>query len=1059
LTVDKINNNGTCRAFINCIFRLSPERGKVLIINQHASKLLAFQMVLKGYKKRDVMNRGIRRIIAVFSVLLILSGAVAQVVPVIPEGSADLVSAMELFGKEKYSAAIRVFDRILDDPALAGTVTGAEAGYWGAISSMRLFHPDAEFRMLEFAANYPTSPKINQAWLEMGNYFYQTKNYRKAAEYYEKVHRLELDKDQLPGYFFRTGYSRMIRGDRPGAMLMFSELKDIDTEYSAPSLYYFSHLAYEDGKYQTAMDGFDKLREDETFGSVVPFYIVQILYLQKDYDGILAIAPGLLSLAGKDREVELYRFIGDAYYNKGDYPKAVEYLEKFSGTTRISSREDKYQLAYSYYRTGEPDKAIKILNEIYNPNDLLSQNAWMILGACYLQKDDKHRARLTFGAASKMDFDRNLKEEALFNYAKLTYETSASPFGEVITAFQEYISEFPASGRIDEAYNYLVSTYIKIKNYQAALNSLDRITRKDDRLEEAYQKVAFFRGLELFRNLEFDQAIDMFDRSLKYGTHNRDLTARTTYWRGEALYRTGDLPGAMQEYLSFISMPGASEADEYRLARYNLGYTYYNTGDYAKALGMFRSYESDPDTRQPDILADVRNRIADCHYVNTDYSQAISYYDMVIGYGNVDADYAMYQKGFAQGLMNNQQGKIETLSLLMNRFPESYLSPDALFERGRAYISVDDNRRGETDLTAVINNHPQSPFVPRAHVQLGLLYYNTGENQKAIDQYKTVIEKYRSTAEARSALTGLKNTYVDMNDLESYFAYIKTLGGYGDVNLSERDSLLYKSGENFFITGNCERASETFRNYLSEFPSGYFVVNARFYLAECLFAAGNNKEAYEHYLGLIKVPNLQYAEQVLGALADISFAAEDYEQALKWYDQLENSVTRPESLVNIYAGQLRSAAWAGDPERTITISDKILGKTGMPEELVREAAFLGAKAHLSLGHDAEALRYFRMTAKEVVTAEGAESKYRVAELLFKSGQTDESERVVNEFMELNTPHQYWMARVFILLADISVKKDDKLQARATLQALLDYYDVDDDGILDEVRAKLDELSK
>ena len=28
-----------------------------------------------------------------------------------------------------------------------------------------------------------------------------------------------------------------------------------------------------------------------------------------------------------------------------------------------------------------------------------------------------------------------------------------------------------------------------------------------------------------------------------------------------------------------------------------------------------------------------------------------------------------------------------------------------------------------------------------------------------------------------------------MNDVESYFAYVKTLDGYGDVNLAEKDSL------------------------------------------------------------------------------------------------------------------------------------------------------------------------------------------------------------------------------------------------------------------------------
>jgi len=992
--------------------------------------------------------------------LLPLTNSTAQVAITAGSVSDDFSNAIDLFNREKYAAAIRIFDRIISDRGADGTVEVSEAAYWGALASMRLFLPDAEPRMVNYMAANPVSPRLNDALNELGDFFYQSKNYRKAADYYDNVHRLELAPEKLETYFFRRGYSLMMRGEGPAAMLMFSELKDIDTEYRSPALYYFSHLAYDDRKYQTAMEGFMKLREDETFGGVVPFYIVQILYLQKDYDGIMAIAPGLLSKAGKDREVELYRFIGDAYYNKGDYRKALEYLEKFSGATRISSREDKYQLAYSYYKTGDFDKAIKLLNEIYSPNDILSQNAWMILGACYLQKDDKYRARLTFGAASKMGFDRKLKEEALFNYAKLTYETSASPFGEAIAAFQDYINEFPGSGRIDEAYNFLVLTYIQARNYQAALASLDKITKKSDPLEEAYQRVAFFRGLELFRNLMFDQAIVMFDRSLRYARHNIELRARAVYWRGESYYRKGDYTSAIADYSEFMGTPGSPATDEYRMARYNMGYTYYNTGDYTAALNMFRAFESDPDKRYPDILADARNRIADCYYTATEYRQAISYFDMVIGYGRVDADYAMHQKGFAQGLMNNQPGKIETLTLLMNQFPKSYLFPDALFERGRAYVAVNDNRRGESDFIGVINNHPTSAFVPRAHVQLGMLYYNTGENQKAIEQYKTVIDKYRSTAEARNALTGLRNVYVDMNDVDSYFSYVKTLGsGYADVNVSERDSLLYRSGENFYMSGNCERSMQVFTSYLTEFPSGLYVVNARFYLAECLFAAGKNNEAYTHYLELVKIQNFEFAEQVLGALADISFGNENFEQSLAWYDQLEKIVTRQESLVNIYAGQLRSAAWSGDPARTIVYADRILSGRGMPEELTREAAFLAAKAHLNLNSEQDALRYFRMTSGEVVSAEGAESKYRVAELLFRAGQVDGSETVVNDFIAMNSPHQYWMARVFILLADISVTKGDKLTARATLQGLLDYYGTDNDGILDEVKAKLQELSK
>ena len=140
-----------------------------------------------------------------------------------------------------------------------------------------------------------------------------------------------------------------------------------------------------------------RLKEDETFGNVVPFYIVQILYLQKDYDGILSMAPDLLKSAGKERVIELYRFIGDAYYNKENYKEALPYLEKYSTGAKASAREDKYQLGYCYYKTGEIDKAIKIFLEIGSRNDLLSQNIWNMLGDCYLQKGDKKRAQFAFG--------------------------------------------------------------------------------------------------------------------------------------------------------------------------------------------------------------------------------------------------------------------------------------------------------------------------------------------------------------------------------------------------------------------------------------------------------------------------------------------------------------------------------------------------------------------------------------------------------------------------------------------------------------------------------------
>ncbi|MEI6048885.1 MAG: tetratricopeptide repeat protein [Bacteroidota bacterium] len=975
------------------------------------------------------------------------------------EISSEFNRGMELFNKQKYPAAIRLFDSFIKSDDKSNLLSVTDAEYYSAVSAIKLFNPDAEYRMVMFISKHPESPRINEARLELGDYFYQSKNYKKAVTYYELVNRQKLESDKLAEYFFRLGYSLYNKGDKSRALLMFSEIKDIDTEYTPPAVYYFSQIAYEQKMYQTAMEGFTRLKEDETFGSVVPFYIVQILYLQKDYDGILVIAPDLLNSAGKERTVELYRFIGDAYYNKENFKEALPYLEKYTAGAKVSGRENKYQLGYCYYKTGEIDKAIKLFLEIGVESDLLSQNTSNLLGDCYLKKGDKKRSQFAFGEASKLNYDKKIKEESLFNYAKLTYELAYSPFGEAIAAFQEYIDLYPGSERIQEVYDYLVATYMQLKNYKAALSSLDKIRNKDSRLEEAYQRVAFFRGLELLKNMELEASVDMFDKSLKYEKYNRSIRARAIYWRGEGRYRLAQYDKAKADYELFMGIPGSALLGEHNLVRYNLGYALFNLKDYTNALNHFKTFESDATTVKPEILADTRNRIADCFYIATNYPMAISYYDKVIEYGNLDADYAMFQKGFSLGLINDGKGKADVLTALTLKYPSSPYVANAVFERGRAYLVMEDYKKGEADFNTLISAYQNSPFVPRAIVQLGLLYYNLGENDKAILQYKKVIETYKSTPEARDALTGLRNTYVDINDVEAYFAYIKTLDGYRDVNMSQKDSLLYSSGENLYITARYDKAAEVFKSYLNEFPNGSFRQNVKFYLAECLKSAGNPDEALKLYIDVSAEPNNQFLEQSLIAASSILFDKEDYTASFDYFEKLEKVAGNDANKLIAQKGRLQSAFQAGDAKKTIIAAGEIISSKNIPEELIREATFVKAKANYSLNNFEEALGDFRKVATEVISAEGAESKYMVAELLYKNDMTAESEKIISEFIDQNTPHQYWMAKMFLLLSEISVKKGDTLQALATLQSLRENYTLDNDGILDEVKARLDSLNK
>ncbi len=60
------------------------------------------------------------------------------------------------------------------------------------------------------------------------------------------------------------------------------------------------------------------------------------------------------------------------------------------------------------------------------------------------------------------------------------------------------------------------------------------------------------------------------------------------------------------------------------------------------------------------------------------------------------------------------------------------------------------------------------------------------------------------------------------------------------------------------------------------------------------------------------------------------------------------------------------------------------------------------------------------------------------------------------FIEDGTPHQYWLARGFILLADVYIRQGDDFQARQYLTSLKNNYKAEDEiqGMIEDRLAKL-----
>jgi TolA-binding protein len=962
-------------------------------------------------------------------------------------------SAMEMFRTKNYGGARHEFSDFIEKETDPNSDRVTQAEFYKACCSIELFRPEAEEEMESFLQKYPESNLKQSAYFQLGRQQYRNKKYKDALLWFHKIDVYALTNNQRTEYQFKTGYSYFMVKDNEKARSCFFEVIEVSGEYNAPANYYYAHIAYLNGNYQTALNGFEKLIKNKTFAPIVPYYITQIYYLQEKYAKVIDYAPQFLDDASVKRSEEIASMIGLSYYQLKDYSKAIPFLEE--GKTSLS-REDKFAYGYCLYKQKKFSEALEQFGSVGGESDEILMVANYCMADCYLQLDNKEGAKAAFASTARMDFDKDMQQDALFNFAKLTYELSYSPFNETIKAFDEYLQKYPDSDRNDEAYDYLVNVYMTTRNYGDALLSMDKITHKTPEIKKAYQRVSWLRGLELMKQLNYTQAIVSFDAALEYRIYNSKIAAECVYWKAEAYYRMGDFTKAIALYNEFIVSPGSGNSDYYQRAYYNIAYANFEEDHYQQASDWFRKFINQSDGKSS-YYTDACNRIGDCFFLNRDYKTASAYYQKAVVANNWDTDYALYQKAISIGLLGDSNEKARLLEKIRSSFPESDYLDDALFELAKAKVKLDDQATAVDIYKELIAKFPTSSYAPKSLLQLGQLNYNAKQYQQAIDAYKQVVRDYPQSEEKKSAFVGLKNVYVDQNKVNDYFAFAESNEGAGMVRSSEKDSLSYISAERLYLSGETEKGSLALNEYLSDFPQGMFRLNAQFYKADAALNQQKYDEALVAFEEVLNQPNNLFTEKALLASSQLNYRNKNYQKAKTQFHRLEQLAEIPENVKLAKIGYMRSLYSLQEYEKTIPAVADVLAVAKSKEELIREARYKRAKSYLALANGNAAMADLKVLVAETQSQEGAEAKYLLAKLYFEKKQYDLAEEEINQFIEMNSPHQYWLAESFLLLSDVFLKKEDAFQARYTLQSIIDNYGVKGDGIVERAQEKLNLL--
>ena len=932
-----------------------------------------------------------------------------------------------------------------------------EAKYMMAVSSFYKGVKNSGERMKEYLDEYPESIYHHQVKFLIGSYHFDEKDWKLARFWFDQADLDYLKPSEQEDFSFRSAYANLQLDNKDEAYRLFGLLSQNSKKYRNAGNFYAGYIDYTNGNYDAALRRFEGLRNHPEFGEQVAFYSAQSTFFNNKLDEAIRLADSFLKAYPRsEHNTEMYRVLGNSHYRQGRATTAIPYYENYFGSTARPLRGDAYFMGLSYMEARRFNEAVQMFQKAVGERDALTQNAQLQIGQAQLKLGQKQQAQMAFEAASRDNFDPQVRETAMFNYALLAHETNFSVFSESIALFENFLKEFPNSPYTDQVNDILAETFLTTKDYQAALAAINRISRPGRRILEAKQMVLFQLGAQEFINGDMNAAVQHFNNSIALGNYDAKARNNAYYWRGEAYYRMANYPNAASDFQAFTQ--NASPADEnYAMGWYNLGYTRFKQNQYSSAVTAFQQYISAETNRNRTEYADAHNRIGDSYYYNRSFAEAERFYTTAATINPSAADYAAYQKAFVMGLQRNYQGKADALDDLMRRYPQSQYFDDALYEKSRALVMMSRESEAINVLQQLVSGYPNSALSSQAGIQLGQLYYNGGNYQNSISAYKNVISKFPGTDDARTALLSLETVYSELNDIQSYVNYANSLPGGMRITVSRQDSLTYLAAESVYMRGSKVEAESGMQRYLQSYPNGAYHTDANYYLGVLADEKGNKQQAATYFRKVADANSAKYLDDALIYVSAIEYNNGNLNQALADYSRLANSARNQSSQQTGQMGVVRTQYRLKSFHEAARAATAFLANANLSPEVTAEARYLRGKSLQQVNEVEKAMDDFQSLAQDTRNIYGAEAQFILADTYYRWKSYDKAESQVKSFMQKGTPHQYWMARALIVLSDTYRAKGDNFQARQYLESLKNNYKGSEADVQQMINERLSNL--
>ena len=971
----------------------------------------------------------------------LFSALVALSITILAYGGGDnLKKAVRLYEAGMYSEAALLLEN----------EKGDEAEAYQALCALAQGSDAAMVRAASFMDRYPESILLPQVRFAAANYLFGKEDFEGAMREYFRISSSSLHEDQKTEYLYKKGYSAFRSEDFDRAKTFLDQCQRRERcDYTAPAQYVLGYMAYSKGRFREASVWFDEAKIDPRFSQMANYYILECRFNEKDYEWVVKHGEEIYAKVPPERQPHMARLMSESYLVLGDKEKARSYYLKQLENKWPKTRSDYFYAGSVLYSVEDWQGAVENFEKVEERTDSIGQIASYQLGYSYIQTKNKVAALDAFREAAALTYSPDIQEDAAYNYAKLAFDLNGDA-----AAFDDYMHNFNAFSKGDQIYSYMAMSALQKHDYEAAVAAYDHIDELAPPMRSNYMKAYFLRAMQLMESGAYRNAVPKLKAASYYSSKQDPFNQLSRFALAECYYRDKRFEEARTVLTDLYNRSALNGKREGNLISYQMAYTYFSEEDYDHAQKWFENYLEGP---HDEYGADAETRIGDCYFQKKDYATAIRAYERKLSeYPDADDIYPYYRAGVASGLIRDFPGKVRFLENVKHASPSAPYYTEAMYELGRAYVSVGDDDDAVRTFRSLRSSTPDLEYASRALLELGMIERNHGNYDAALAYYEQVVDQ--GTDHSEDALLAIESIYQTRQDPDSYIAYVSSLGDKASRSEEQKEQSYFSMAEQIFLSGDSQKAAKTLQTYLEKYPSGAHLAQAEFYLAESKRLGGDRERACDLYQKALEDGlGGSFAETARLRYADLCYGLENYAKAYGTYLSLRETSQIEANTLSAKKGMMRSAFKAREYADAAAAAEDLLA-TAQGDEL-KEVRYILAKSYLGSSRRDKALPLLEQLSAEPSTPEGAEASWLLIQDQYDRAAFDGLDDRIYAFAEKAGDQRYYLAKAFIVLADCFAEKGNLAQAKQTLESIRSNYrsSGSSDDVLDQVEMRLSKL--